>query len=150
MLTPCRDLGVSILPILPLAEGVLTGKYRVGGQEYAGQGATLFRGASLIEAGGSLLKAVRTKPYEMHREELEPLFEVMDQLAREHSGTIAQVALNWLISSDPLIIPIPGAKSASQVKAKAATLDWKMNPEEFAWLSQTEATIRQTLAPAGK
>jgi aryl-alcohol dehydrogenase-like predicted oxidoreductase len=34
MLDACRELNVTILPILPLAEGVLTGKYRVGGQEY--------------------------------------------------------------------------------------------------------------------
>ncbi|MBM0202643.1 aldo/keto reductase [Micromonospora sp. STR1s_5] len=47
MLAACRELGVTILPILPLAEGVLTGKYRVGGQEYGGQQATLLRGESL-------------------------------------------------------------------------------------------------------
>ena len=150
MLAACRELGVTILPILPLAEGVLTGKYRVGGQEHAGQAATLFRGASLFEPGESFFKAMRSKPYEMHREELEPLFEAMDEIAKEHNGTIAQVALNWLITSDPLIIPIPGAKSPSQVKSNAATLSWKMSTHEFTRLSQTEATIRQALNLAGE
>lgn len=150
MLAACRELGVTILPILPLAEGVLTGKYRVGGQEHAGQGATLFRGASLFEPGESFFKAMRSKPYEMHREELEPLFEAMDEIAHAHNGTIAQVALNWLITSDPLIIPIPGAKSPSQVKSNAATLSWKMSPHEFTRLSQTEASIRKGLNPAEK
>lgn len=145
MLTLCKELGVTILPILPLAEGVLTGKYRVGGQEHGGQGATLFRGASLFEPGESIIKAIRSKPYEMHREELEPLFDVMDEIARAHHGTIAQVALNWLIASDPLVVPIPGAKSPSQVKSNAAALTWTMTAEEFASLSQTEATIRQSL-----
>lgn len=145
MLTACRELGVTILPILPLAEGVLTGKYRVGGQEYGGQGATLFRGASLFEPGESFFKAMRSKPYEMHREELEPLFEVMEEIGQVHNGTIAQVALNWLVASDPLVIPIPGAKSPAQVKSNAAALGWTMTTEEFMRLSQTETSIRRSL-----
>jgi aryl-alcohol dehydrogenase-like predicted oxidoreductase len=145
MLAACRELGVTILPILPLAEGVLTGKYRVGGQEYGGQGATLFRGASLFELGESFFKAMRSKPYEMHREELEPLFKIMGEIAQAHEGTIAQVALNWLVASDPLVIPIPGAKSPSQVKSNAAALGWIMTAEEFERLSRSEATIRRSL-----
>ncbi|MFQ1000896.1 aldo/keto reductase [Modestobacter sp. SSW1-42] len=145
MLAACRELGVTSLPILPLAEGVLTGKFRVGGQEHGGQGPTLFRGASLFEPGESFFKAMRSKPYEMHREELEPLFEVMDQIARAHDGTIAQVALNWLINTDPLVIPIPGAKSPSQVKSNAAALSWTMTAEEFSRLAETEAAIRRSL-----
>jgi aryl-alcohol dehydrogenase-like predicted oxidoreductase len=145
MLALCRERGVTILPILPLAEGVLAGKYRVGGQEYRGQGATLFRGASLFEPGESFLKAMRSTPYEMRREELEPLFVVMDEIAAAHDGTIAQVALNWLIASDPLVIPIPGAKSPSQVKSNAAALNWSMTPAEFERLSRTEQSIRSAL-----
>jgi aryl-alcohol dehydrogenase-like predicted oxidoreductase len=145
MLTACRELGVTILPILPLAEGVLTGKYRVGGQEYGGQQATLFRGASLFEPGESFVKAMRSKPYEMHREELEPLFAVMDSIAKAHDGTIAQVALNWLLATDPLVIPIPGAKSVTQAGSNAAALSWTMTAEEFKHLSQTEASIRRSL-----
>ena len=145
MLALCRDLVVTILPILPLAEGVLTGKYRFGGQAHGGQGPTLFRGASLFEPGESFFKALRSKPYEMHQEELEPLFEAMDEIARAHNGTIAQVALNWLITSDPLVIPIPGAKSPLQVKSNAATLGWTMNKTEFDRLSQVETRIRRSL-----
>ena len=145
MLTACRELGVTILPILPLAEGVLTGKYRVGGPEYTGPQGTLFRGASLFEPGESFFKAMRSKPYEMHREELEPLFDVMNEIAQEHDATIAQVALNWLVATDPLVIPIPGAKSASQVRSNAAALSWTMTAEEYSRLSQTEAAIRESL-----
>lgn len=145
MLDLCRELGVSVLPILPLAEGVLTGTYRVGGQDFGGQGPTLFRGASLFEPGESFLRALRTTPYEMRREALEPLFDVMDEIAREHDGTIAQVALNWLIASDPLVVPIPGAKRASQVAGNAATLRWSMSPEEHARLCATEAAVRASL-----
>jgi aryl-alcohol dehydrogenase-like predicted oxidoreductase len=145
MLAACRELDVTILPILPLAEGVLTGKYRVGGREYGGQGATLFRGASLFEPGESFFNAMRSKPYEMHRDELEPLFEVMDEIAHAHDGTVAQVALNWLIASDPLVIPIPGAKSPSQVNSNAAALGWTMTTQEFTRLSQAESTIRRSL-----
>lgn len=76
---------------------------------------------------------------------LEPLFEVMDDVARAHDGTIAQVALNWLVASDPLVIPIPGAKSPAQVASNAATLRWTMSPEEHARLATTEAAVRRSL-----
>lgn len=146
MLAACRELGVTILPILPLAEGVLTGKYRVGGLEYGRQQGTLFRGASLFEPGESFVKAMRSKPYEMHRDQLEPLFVAMDDIAKAHEGTIAQVALKWLLATDPLVIPIPGAKNIAQATSNAAALDWTMTPAEFTKLSSTEQAIRTSLA----
>jgi aryl-alcohol dehydrogenase-like predicted oxidoreductase len=145
MLAACRELNVSILPILPLAEGVLTGKYRVGGQEYGGQQGTLFKGASLFEPGESFLKALRSTPYEMHRDELEPLFVAMDEIAHAHDGTIAQVALNWLIATDPLVVPIPGAKNTGQAASNAGALAWTMSHEEHDRLSRIEQRIRDSL-----
>jgi aryl-alcohol dehydrogenase-like predicted oxidoreductase len=145
MLNACRELGVMLIPILPLAEGVLAGNYRVGGPDYTGPQFTLFRGASLFESDESFFRAMRTEPYEMHRVELEPLFQAMDDVARSHNGTIAQVALNWLIASDPLVVPIPGAKSITQFNSNAAALNWKMTPQEYTRLSDIETSIRKSL-----
>jgi aryl-alcohol dehydrogenase-like predicted oxidoreductase len=37
MLTACEELDIALLAVLPLGEGVLTGKYRVGGAPYSSQ-----------------------------------------------------------------------------------------------------------------
>ncbi|GLU47598.1 hypothetical protein [Nocardiopsis ansamitocini] len=80
----------------------------------------------------------------MRREEREPLFDVMDAVARARRGTVAQVALNRLIAVGPLVVPIPGAKSPPQAKSNAAALDWSLTVREFALLSRTEEGIRHS------
>lgn len=146
ILALCRKLAVTILLILPLAEGLLTGEYRVGGQQRGGQGATPVPRRKPLRARRIVLQSPGVKTLrEMHREALEPLFDLMAEIARSHDATVAQVALNWLIASDPLVVYIPGAKSPSQVKSNAAALSWTMTAAEFARLSPTEADIRRTL-----
>ena len=40
------------------------------------------------------------------------------------------VALNWLSTTDPHVIPIPGAKNPRQLSENLASLDWRMTVEE--------------------
>lgn len=91
------------------------------------------------------MKRLFTKPYLLQREKLEPLFELMDEIAKKYNATISQVAINWLISSNPRVIPIPGQTNVRQAKANAATISWKLTSEEFERISQTERTIWKSL-----
>ncbi len=145
MLAACKELDVAFIPILPLGEGVLTGKYRVGGAEYPSTTRVILQMSRLFETETPFIRRMFAKPYTVQREKLEPLFQVMDEIAQAHNATIAQVALNWLIESRPLVIPIPGAKNAKQAAGNAATLSWKMTQEQFEHLSKTEETIRHSL-----
>jgi aryl-alcohol dehydrogenase-like predicted oxidoreductase len=52
-------------------------------------------------------------------------------LARSHGGHISQLALNWLIRRDELVIPIPGATSVNHALKNAGALDWDMSKAEF-------------------
>lgn len=92
-----------------------------------------------------MIQRLFTKPYILQREKLEPLFELMDDISNKHHATIAQVALNWLIESNPLVMPIPGQKNAKQAAANAATLCWRLTKEEFELISQTERAIWTSL-----
>ncbi|WP_207710172.1 aldo/keto reductase [Clostridium chromiireducens] len=149
MLTACEELGVTLIAILPLAEGVLTGKYRVGGNSHPSNLRNIAKVTQLdIFKDGDpspLMQRLFTKPYMLQREKLEPLFELIDEIAKGHDATISQVALNWLIASNPLVIPIPGEKNAKQAAANAATLSWKLTKEEFERISQTERSIWRSL-----
>ncbi|MFW2488701.1 aldo/keto reductase [Clostridium chromiireducens] len=149
MLTACKELGVKLIAILPLAEGVLTGKYRVGGDSHPSNLRNIAKVTQLdIFKDGDpspLMQRLFTKPYMLQREKLEPLFELINEIAKAHDATISQVALNWLIAGNPLVIPIPGEKNAKQAAANAATLSWKLTKEEFERISQMERSIWRSL-----
>lgn len=149
MLATCKELGVALIAILPLGEGVLTGKYGVGGPPYPMSMRALLKVGQLDpfhqDQSKSFMRRLFTKPYMMQREKLEPLFERMDEVAKAHDATIPQVALNWLLMSNPLVIPIPGQKNTKQAAANAATLSWKMSSEEFERISRTERAIWTSL-----
>lgn len=78
----------------------------------------------------------------LRREQIEPLFVEMEEIAQTHNKTIAQMALNWLLTKDERIIPIPGAKTARQVAENVEALGWRLPAEEHARISQTEVLTR--------
>ncbi|HZR38829.1 MAG TPA: aldo/keto reductase, partial [Ktedonobacteraceae bacterium] len=102
----------------PLAQGILSGKYRTG--------------AVQMSLSRRLLSGSRVS----QQQKLEPLFLVLEDIAYAHGKTIAQVALNWLVNKDGCIIPIPGAKNARQASENAGALGWRLTEEEHARISQ--------------
>jgi aryl-alcohol dehydrogenase-like predicted oxidoreductase len=116
VLDTCRELNVSLIAYSPLEQGLLTGKYRGRGQA---QHPALTGPRRFMPA----FRATR-------RRKLEPLFQVMETIAQVHQKTLGQVALNWLITQDPCIIPIPGAKNLRQAQENAGAIGWQMSAEE--------------------
>ena len=78
----------------------------------------------------------------LRREKREPLFVVLEEIARTHEKTIVQVALNWLMTKDECIIPIPGAKNARQASENAGAIGWRLTESEHARISQAEVATR--------
>ena len=116
VLDACRELNVALIAYSPLEQGLLTGKYRVvAGQSISVTGPRRFT------------RAFRTS----QRSKLEPLLGTMENIAKAHSKTIGQVALNWLLSKDECVIPIPGAKNVRQATENAGAIGWRLTSEEF-------------------
>jgi len=111
-LEKARKLGVTILAYSPLAQGLLTGKYTP-------ESVKTLQGARRIDP--------RFSPRGLQK--LEPLFATLKDLSAKYDKTLAQVSLNWLVAQGN-IIPIPGAKNASQAKQNAGALGWSLTPEE--------------------
>jgi aryl-alcohol dehydrogenase-like predicted oxidoreductase len=116
VLDTCRELNVALIAYSPLEQGLLTGKYRRLGQA---QLPALTGPRRFMPAFGAA-----------RRRKLEPLFQVMETIAQAHQKTPGQVALNWLITQDPCIIPIPGAKNLRQAQENAGAIGWQMSAEE--------------------
>jgi aryl-alcohol dehydrogenase-like predicted oxidoreductase len=113
VLDVAKELGVTILAYSPLAQGLLTGKYR----ENAG-----------IKPTGARKINPQFKPDGLRK--IEPILNLLQQIGDRYEKTPAQVALNWLIAQGN-VIPIAGAKTANQVRQNAGALGWRMNDDEL-------------------
>lgn len=56
---------------------------------------------------------------------------LIQSIAEDHEGSASQVALNWLLHRDELVIPIPGATNVDHAVENAEALDWVMSKAEF-------------------
>ncbi len=116
VLDACRELNVTLIAYLPLASGMLTGKYRGG--------ATPPR--HWIRR--------RTAPFPAP-EDMEPLLQALAEIGQAHGRTQAQVAINWLARQDN-VLPIPGARHARQASENAAAIDFAMSDAEAARITE--------------
>jgi aryl-alcohol dehydrogenase-like predicted oxidoreductase len=108
-LAAAREMGVTILAYSPLAQGLLTGKY---------DKTTPVTGARRLDPRFS----------ESGREKISEIVHLLREIGENYNRTPAQVALNWLIAQG--VMPIPGAKTASQAAQNAGALGWSLNAEE--------------------
>ncbi|HWF45683.1 MAG TPA: aldo/keto reductase [Bryobacteraceae bacterium] len=55
----------------------------------------------------------------------------LDQLAKQHNVTPAQLALAWLLHRSPVVIPIPGTSSVAHLEQNVAAASIKLSDEEW-------------------
>jgi aryl-alcohol dehydrogenase-like predicted oxidoreductase len=108
VLETCRELDVSVISYGPLAEGLLTGKYRIDNPPP---------------------RLRRWRWAQKRLKLLPPLIALMNDISVAHGVSVSQVALNWLIQQNTL--PIPGAKSAMQATDNASAMNWKLATDEL-------------------
>jgi pyridoxine 4-dehydrogenase len=63
---------------------------------------------------------------------ISPLLLTMGTIAESRGKTIAQVALNYIISKGA--IPIPGCRTSSQLKDNLGAMGWRLSETEIAML----------------
>ena len=73
---------------------------------------------------------------------MEPLFTALEQIARAHDKSIAQVALNWLLASQNQVIPIPGVKNLRQARENLGAVGWRLSNDERTIIDQAETASR--------
>jgi aryl-alcohol dehydrogenase-like predicted oxidoreductase len=116
LLDACRELGVALIAYQPLAQGVLTGKYRPGDRPKG------IRRFGRYFRGGGLERA-------------QPVLALLREIGERHARTPAQVALRWLIEQDG-VLPIPGAKNGRQAAGNAQALSFSLDAAELQALAQ--------------
>lgn len=122
VLDACRDLGVTLIAYQPLASGALTGKYLDGPRP---------RGMR------PLMPNFRGKA----RAAITPVVGLLTEIGANHEQGATQVAIRWVLEQDN-VLPIPGAKNASQAQANANALTFTMTADEVQALERATRAWR--------
>ena len=112
VLAECRRLGIAFLPYFPLANGLLTGKYRKGQP---------FPKSSRADDGFG--------PKVFTEENLD-LAESLRGFAESRGHTLLELAMSWLAAKSMIASVIAGAKTPEQVKANASAVAWRLTAAE--------------------
>jgi aryl-alcohol dehydrogenase-like predicted oxidoreductase len=116
--------GVAFIPYFPLANGLLTGKYR--------------RGEPAPE-GSRLRSSSRTEDL-LTDQNLAVVAELVEfSESREH--TILELAFSWLLRQPAVASVIAGATSPEQAKSNAAAAGWQLTDAE---LSEVDAILSRS------
>jgi aryl-alcohol dehydrogenase-like predicted oxidoreductase len=109
LLPACEAHGVGMLPYFPLANGLLTGKFRRGSP--APEGARMSGRPISDETYGRL--------------------EALEAFAAERGRTLLELAFAGLLGQPSVSSVIAGATSPEQVKANAAAGGWALGPDDL-------------------
>ncbi len=101
----CRQLGIGFVPYSPLGRGFLTSRIR-----------------SVEDLPPGDYRARTPRFQKENLEKNRKLLDALEEIARKHQMTPAQVALAWIYAQGPEIVPIPGAKTVAHLEENAATL----------------------------
>ncbi|MDI1477138.1 aldo/keto reductase [Polyangium sp. y55x31] len=109
--------GITLTPWAPLGGGVLTGKYS------RGSGAP----EDTKRAAGN---EARLSPKNL------AIAKTVDAIADELGKSSAQVATNWVRQRGANVVPIVGARKASQIKDVIGSLDFTLNDDQLRRLNE--------------
>lgn len=112
------DQGVGLMVWSPLGWGRLTGKIRRGQANQSGR----------IAAGGAEGGPPVSDDY------LFGVVDALDAVAAETGKTVAQVALNWLLTRPTVCNIVVGARTEEQLKQNLGALGWSLTAEQVARL----------------
>lgn len=121
VIAECAALGISFIPYFPLANGLLTGKYRK--DQAPPEGARITSGWH----------------NELLTDENLDQVEKLIAFAESHGHTILELAFSWLLEREMVSSVIAGASNPEQVRANAKAPVWDL----------TEAELRELRAIIG-
>jgi aryl-alcohol dehydrogenase-like predicted oxidoreductase len=127
----CRELGIALVPFSPLGRGFLTGGIR-SRADLGAQDMRRYHPRFTEEVFDANVQSVRT----------------VEEIATAHGASPGQVALAWLLSQGPDIVPIPGTKHIRYVEENVGGLDVTLTPEDLARLDALPVSGARTYDPS--
>ena len=110
-----ESYGLGLIPFSPLADGLLTGKYRRGAAPPAGSrfaSAPHIAERNLTEANWATV-------------------ERLEAFCAARGRSLLELAFSWLLQRPAVASVIAGATSAEQVETNVAAAGWRLSPEDM-------------------
>ncbi len=116
-----RDQGLGVMAFSPLGAGLLSGDYRAGtaappGTLWAGKDRARFE-ASMSGSTGAVLGE-------------------LSRISAERGRTVAQTALNWVISKSEVTVAIFGCDGVEQLDDNLGAVGWELSEDEMSALDR--------------
>ncbi|MCL2551952.1 MAG: aldo/keto reductase family protein [Actinomycetia bacterium] len=127
----CEELGMGQIVFSPIAQGVLTGKYRPGQEPPAGSRATDDKG------GASMIGRYM-------RDELLERVQLLQPLAADTGLTMAQLAVAWVLQNPNVAAAIVGASRPEQVAENAKAAGVRLDAVVMARIEEALAPVAVT------
>jgi aryl-alcohol dehydrogenase-like predicted oxidoreductase len=134
VLGTCEELGIGFLPFSPLLRGLLSGSLTTATELEPDD----FRNGERFPRVGTENRAANAG-----------LAQVVADVAAGHEASASQVALAWLLSRRPWIVPIPGTKRVAYVEDNAGAPDLTLTAADLERLDGLFAQARGTRYGAG-
>ena len=128
MMPAARAHGVGVIPYLPLAAGLLSGKVT----------------SSAPPAAGTRMEIEIATAEKWVTPDNLAMIGKLDAWAMEREHTVLELAFAWLLADPVVATVIAGASSPQQIAQNAAASDWELTPAERA-----EVTTVLDSAPSG-
>ena len=138
----CQELGISQIVWSPIAQGVLTGKYRPGQAPPAGSRATDEKG------GARMIQRLMSDEILTAVQDLEPV-------AQELDLTMAQLAIAWVLQNPNVASAIIGASRPEQVASNVEAAGTVLEPAVMARIDDAVGAVAErdpalTRSPAAR
>lgn len=124
ILDACEELGIGFVPHSPLGRGFLTG--------------AINRDTRLAE-GDFRSMLPRFTPEALEKNQA--LVDLLKRIAGEKKATPAQIALGWLLSQKPWIVPIPGTTKLHRLEENIGAASIELTPDDLRDIDEAASKI---------
>ncbi len=132
LLATVRELGIGFVAYSPLGRGFLTGRFR-----------------SIDDLSPNDWRRNNPRFQGENFQRNLDLVARVEEMARTRSCTPAQLALAWLLSRGPDVVPIPGSTRSERVEENAAAVTVTLSSDELAALDQIAPGVSGARYPEG-
>ncbi len=124
VLPTCEELGIGFVPWSPLGQGFLTGKV---------DAKTSFESTDVRSRFPRFTEEARVAN--------QPIVDSLNKIAVRKKATPAQIALAWLLSKKPWIVPIPGTRKLERLDENLASADIALSADDLQEISTMLSNI---------
>jgi aryl-alcohol dehydrogenase-like predicted oxidoreductase len=128
VLPTCEELGIGFVPWSPLGQGFLTGTI---------DASTKFESTDF--------RAAFPRFSEEARKANQAVVDLLNQIARRKHASPAQIALAWLLSQKPWIVPIPGTTKIHRLEENLGSASLKLTSEDLDEINTAASKIPKRL-----